>query len=196
MISLWHNYNKSKMRKLFIPILLGTARKERESIKPARFVFEEIKKQPEADSALLDVRDFLNKETVSPWEDNGGIAEWKDKMRRADGLIVIVPEYNHGYPGELKILLDSLFEEYQDKVVSLCGVSSGSSGGARVVEHIKPVFVEFRMMITKESLLFPNVKDLFDEERKIKDHSYIEKAEKLFQSHFRLARSLREMRNK
>ncbi len=184
------------MRKLFIPILLGTARKERESARPARFVFEEIKKQSDVDSALLDVRDFLSKETVPPWEDNNHIVEWKEKMFKADGLIVIVPEYNRGYPGELKILLDSLSKEYRDKVVSLCGVSSGSGGGARVVEHIKPVFVELRMMITKESLMFPNVKELFDKEGKIKDHSYIEQAEKLFQSHFRLARCLQELRNK
>ncbi len=183
------------MKNLFIPILLGTARKNRESAKPARFVFGEIKKQPGIESALLDVREFLNKETVPPWEDNNRIVEWREKMRKADGLIVIIPEYNRGYPGELKILLDSLSKEYHDKVVSLCGVSSGLSGGARVVEHIKPVFVELQMVLTRKSLLFPNVKELFDKEGKIKDPSYIKRTEELFQSHFRLARSLQELRN-
>ena len=85
-------------------------------------------------------------------------------MTRADGLIIVVPEYNHGYPGELKLLLDSLFEEYEKKPVLLCGVSAGGWGGTRVVDHIKQVLIELKMVPTRSALYYPGVKKLFNEE--------------------------------
>lgn len=58
-------------------------------------------------------------------------------MTRADGLVIVSPEYNHGYPGEMKLMLDQLYKEYNRKPVGICGVSSGALGGARMVEQLR-----------------------------------------------------------
>src|SRR2546430_15014963 len=119
--------------KLFIPILLGTVRQNRESEKVAKLLFAKVSVHPEIETVLLDPR-AMN----LPMDDEGENLKFKNPqyrnaIMRADGLIIVSPEYNHGYPGSLKRTLDILLKEYIHKAVALVGVSSGSWGGTRVI---------------------------------------------------------------
>ena len=67
-------------------------------------------------------------------------------VSRSDGLIIVTPEYNHGYPGLLKHALDMNLKEYIHKAVGICGVSAGPSGGARVTEALLPVMRELGLV--------------------------------------------------
>ena len=87
-------------------------------------------------------------------------------------MIIVSPEYNHGYPGELKMMLDLLYKEYAQKPIGFCGVSAGGLGGARVVEQLRLVSIEFHMIPIREAMYFSSVQDLFEENGKIKDESY------------------------
>ena len=85
-------------RPLFIPIILGTPRQGRRSEHPAHLVFEETKKRAGAETELIDVRSLHMR------MDDAG-EEMKDPafsatVERADALILIVPEYNHGTRSE------------------------------------------------------------------------------------------------
>src|ERR687885_3068263 len=116
-------------RPLYLPIILGTARQGRMSEHVARFVLSEMKKRPEIETELIDVR-----ELKMSLQDAG--QEMKDpdfgtKMERCDGIVIVTPEYNHGYPGLLKHALDMCLEEYIHKAVAICGVSAGAVGGGR-----------------------------------------------------------------
>src|SRR5216684_856255 len=98
------------LRPLFIPVILGTVRKGRASENVAKFVFGEIQKREGVETELIDIRD-LN----FPVDDAGEQikhAEFSETCQRADGLILVVPEYNRGYPGMLKHVLDSNLKEY------------------------------------------------------------------------------------
>ena len=169
------------MSPLFIPIVLGTARRERQSEKVASFLFGELKRFDGIESDIIDVKDFMNAQTVPPWVSNSSIAFWKESMARADGLIIVMPEYNHGYPGELKILLDSLYQEYMYKPAGIASVSAGSFGGARAVENLLPVLVALSMYPLKQSFCFSNIVELFDENDGIKDASYKKQAKEFFE---------------
>src|SRR5205823_1623279 len=61
------------------------------------------------------------------------------QMSRADALVVVSPEYNHGYSGLLKHALDSCLEEYIHKAVGVVGVSAGPYGGTRGIQDLLPV---------------------------------------------------------
>lgn len=155
---------------MYIPIILGTARQGRQSEKVARFMLEEVNKSG-LESEIIDVRDFK----IESIANNGKLPEiesFAKKIFKAEGLIIISPEYNHGYPGELKIILDMIRDEYRAKPVAFCGVSSGGLGGTRGVEQLRLVSIELRMVPIRETLYFPNVQNLFDENGKIKDESY------------------------
>src|SRR5207248_9047315 len=71
---------------------------------------------------------------------------FSDLVKGADGLILVVPEYTHGYPGLLKHALDMNLEEYIHKAVGICGVSAGVFGGARVIEALLPVMRELGLV--------------------------------------------------
>lgn len=166
--------------KLYIPVILGTGREGRHSENVARFVLEEVKKNPEIESELLDVRDFR-----LPATDNTGKSEtakkFAEKINRADGLVVVAPEYNHGYPGELKLMLDMLYKEYAKKPLGIVGVSAGGLGGVRMVEQLRLSSIEFRMVPIREAVYFSAAQDLFDESGRIKDGSYGRKVGRLLE---------------
>ena len=176
------------MDKLIIPVLLGTARKDNNSQHVARFVHE----QAQAfgfESELVKVGGLQRTDRKENVPEN-----WSELMSKADGLIIVSPEYNHGYPGELKMFLDSLFPEYKQKAVGICGVSAGILGGARMIEQIKPVLIELGLVPTQMSLIFPNISELLGESKTITDESYKEKLEKFFGQVRTLAGALKIVR--
>ena len=152
---------------MFIPVILGTARLGRESEKVANFILDEVRKAG-FQTELLDVRSYRIDATDKTLHTPQGRL-LAPIIEKADALIIVSPEYNHGYPGELKMMLDMLTTQYAGKPVGLCGVSSGPFGGTRMVEVIKQVFIELHMPPIREALYFPMVKDLFDASGKIKD---------------------------
>jgi len=157
-------------KQLYIPIILGTAREGRESEKVANFMMKETVKAG-LETEILDVRDFLIGATDNT-EKSPQAEKLSEKIGKADGFIIVLPEYNHGYPGELKIMLDILYDQYARKPVGFCGVSAGRFGGARAVEQVRLVSIEFHMVPIREALHFPFVQDLFDEKGNIKNRSY------------------------
>lgn len=155
---------------MFIPIILGTAREGRQSEKAAKFMFEETISYG-LESEIIDVRDFIigktdNSRTTPLFQ------KLREKIDKADGLVIVSPEYNHGYPGELKLMLDMLYKEYHQKPIGFCGVSAGPIGGSRAVEQLRLVAVELHMVPIREAVYFPMIQSLFDEKGTIKDSSY------------------------
>lgn len=160
------------MDKLFLPVLLGTNRKERKSVHVANWLVGGMSKLPEIETRLFDVKDF-----ALPGDDYGqaikdSFPEWRDAIIRADGLIIISPEYNHGYPGTLKSVLDLLLREYLHKSVAFVGVSAGPWGGTRVIEAMVPMVRELGLVATFTDLSFPVVQNLFDQNGMLLDSAY------------------------
>ncbi len=161
---------------MFIPVILGTAREGRRSENPAKYMVEEVKSFG-AESELVDVRDYLIGRTDASGE-TPQAKKFIEILKRSDALIIVVPEYNHGYPGELKIMLDMAYNEYAGKPIGICGVSVGPFGGMRVVEQLRQVVIEYSMIPIREAVYFGNVGKLFDDSGTITDASYHERAQK------------------
>jgi len=164
------------LSKLFLPVLLGTNRKARNSIHPAKWLFGEMQKRDDIETRLFDVADF-----DLPRDDYGQglkdqFPEWKESIIRADGLVIVTPEYNHGYPGSLKAVLDLLLPEYIHKAVALVGVSAGPWGGTRVIEAMVPMVRELGLAVTFSDLNFPKVENTFDAEGKLLDAAFEKRA--------------------
>ena len=157
------------MDQLFLPVLLGTNRKKRLSVHPARWLLGQMEQRPEIQTRLFDVSEF-----ALPHDDYGQeikhlFPDWRDAIIRADGLVIVTPEYNHGYPGTLKAVLDLLLREYVHKPVAFVGVSAGIWGGTRVIEAMLPMVRELGLAATFTDLNFPRVEKTFDAEGKLLD---------------------------
>jgi len=180
-------------RPLFIPVLLGTPRKGRASENVARFVLGEIQKRSDVAAELIDVLDY-----DFPRNDAGtGMAnkQLADTFARCDGLVIIAPEYNHGYPGALKTLLDTNWKEYIHKAVGLCGVSAGGFGGTRVIQNLLPVMRELGLVTIFWDGNFSNAGKLFDEKGNITQPIYVKQIDKFIKELVWMARTLRHGRN-
>jgi len=181
------------MSSLFIPIILGTAREGRRSEHAARFVLEEIKKRDGIETELIDVRDFR-----LPATDDTGETEIAKKLSAitacADGFIIVSPEYNHGYPGELKMMLDMSDGEYAKKPIAICGVSSGATGGARMMEQLRNVIIDLAAVPLLESVYFSKIEELFDANGAIQDASYQGKVSKMLDELLWYAKILKQGR--
>jgi NAD(P)H-dependent FMN reductase len=158
--------------KLFLPILLGTNRKGRQSENVAKWLFGKMNEREDVETKFFDVRDFK-----LPQDDYGtaigkDFPEWRDAIIKADGLVVVAPEYNHAYPGSMKSVLDLLLKEYIHKAVALVGVSASPWGGTRVVEACVPMVRELGLAVTFRDLNFPQVQNKFDESGNLLDEKY------------------------
>jgi len=156
-------------RPLFIPVILGTVRKGRASENVARFVFDQVKQREGVVTELIDIRD-LN----FPGDDAGEQikdAKFSETCERADGFVIVTPEYNHGYPGMLKHVLDSNLKEYIHKAVGICGVSAGGFGGTRVIEALLPVLRELGLVTIFWDGNFSGAQQLFEADGKILDEA-------------------------
>lgn len=158
--------------KLFLPIILGTNRKERKSVLVARWLLEEMSKRAEIETRLFDVKDFALPQDDYGTEINDAFPEWKDAIIRADGLVIVSPEYNHGYPGALKSVLDLLLKEYIHKSVAFVGVSASPWGGTRLIEAMVPMVRELGLSVTFVDLNFPLVQTKFDQAGLLLDKAY------------------------
>src|SRR5881227_3893066 len=177
---------------LFIPVILGTARKGRRSENAARFVFEETKKRAGIETEFVDICKIPMRldDAGEQMKDQA----FSDLVKRADGLILVVPEYNHGYPGLLKHALDMNLEEYIHKAVGICGVSAGPFGGTRVIEGLLPVMRELGLVTIFWDVNFGNVRNIFDEQGKLLDQAYVRRVDKFLNELTWMARVLRHGR--
>jgi NAD(P)H-dependent FMN reductase len=156
-------------RPLFIPVMLGTTRKGRASENVAKFVFREVQKRDGVETELIDIRDLR-----FPSDDAGEAikdSKFSEAMMRADGLVIVSPEYNHSYPGLLKHVLDTNLKEYIHKAVGICGVSAGGFGGTRMIQALVPVLRELGLVTIFWDGNFSGAQGLFDDEGRIKDEA-------------------------
>ena len=176
-------------RPLFIPVILGTPRQGRMSEHVAAFMMEEITKRDGIETMLIDIR------TLSfPLTDAGEAikdSQFSALMMRADALVLVVPEYNHGYPGLLKHVLDTNLKEYIHKAVGICGVSAGGFGGTRVIQNLLPVMRELGLVTIFWDGNFSNVQNLFDTAGQLLDPAYLKRTDKFLKELMWMAKVLR-----
>jgi NAD(P)H-dependent FMN reductase len=158
----------------------------------ARLVFGELSKRKNVESELIDIREL----TFSTSDAGEGIkdAKFSDTVARADALLLVVPEYNHGYPGILKHALDTNLKEYIHKAVGICGVSAGPFGGTRVIENLLPVMRELGLVTIFWDGNFSSVHKLFDDSGTLLDATYVRRLDKFFKELIWMAKVLRHGR--
>ncbi|MDT4896468.1 MAG: hypothetical protein QOH25_1545 [Acidobacteriota bacterium] len=182
----------SATRPLFIPVILGTTRQGRASESVAKFVLAETAKREGVETELIDIRRI-----PLTTEDAGEAikdSQFAATMARADALIIVTPEYNHGYPGMLKHVLDTNLKEYIHKAVGICGVSAGGFGGTRVIENMLPVMRELGLVTIFWDGNFSGAHKLFDANGQLLDEAYIKRTDKFLKELIWMAKTLRHGR--
>ncbi len=111
------------------------------------------------------------------------VAELKQRVRAADAILFVTPEYNYSVPGVLKNAIDWASRPYGDsawngKPVAIMGATVGTIGTARAQYHLRQMFVFLNMYaVNQPEVMVSNAHKHFDQGGKLTD----ETAKKLIQ---------------
>ena len=103
------------------------------------------------------------------------VAELKQRIRAADAILFVTPEYNYSIPGVLKNAIDAASRPYGDsawtgKPVAVMGASVGTLGTARAQYHLRQTFVFLNMYpVNQPEVMVANAQKRFDQEGKLTD---------------------------
>jgi len=155
-----------------IQVILGSTRQGRAGEKVAQWFMSHAQDKTDLDVELVDLHDWplpFFDQQMPPMM--GGYRDeaqqrWADQVARADGYVLVTPEYNHGYPAVLKNALDHLFAEWNGKPVGFVGYG-GPGGGHRAVEQLRQVVVELEMVPMRQQVAIANVYAAFDQDGRL-----------------------------
>ena len=146
-----------------IAIIISSTREGRFSDRPAAWVRGRLEREPDVAVDTIDLRDhefpafdaappaYTLRDYPTPEAEALG-----RRLDAADGFVVLVAEYNHGYTGALKNAMDYTFVEWGHKPISFVGW--GNVGGARAIEQLRLVSVEFEMAPLRHAVhILPDV---------------------------------------
>jgi NAD(P)H-dependent FMN reductase len=92
------------------------------------------------------------------------VVAFAERIRKAEGVIIVSPEYNASYPASLKNVIDLLSDEWKRKPVALVPVSGGAFGGAQVTLQLLATLWKIRAWVMTGAMQVPTVKAAFDEQ--------------------------------
>lgn len=92
------------------------------------------------------------------------ILDFRDRISRADGIVLVTPEYNGGYPASLKNVIDLLYKEWQRKPIGLATVSAGLFGGAQVMTSLVFSLWKIGALVVPAMFPVPQVQNHYNEE--------------------------------
>jgi NAD(P)H-dependent FMN reductase len=150
-----------------ILIISSSVRDGRNSHRVALYFRNFLEENKLATSEILDLKAYnfpLFEERlqyqVSPSAD---ALDFVDRINTSDGIIIVTPEYNGGFPASIKNAIDLLYKEWYHKPVAISTVSDGSFGGNQALISIQ--FVLWKMKAWTVPALFPvpEVTKSFDE---------------------------------
>ncbi len=185
---------------VYIQGILGSTRQGRFGETVARWFTDLANKREDMTFELLDLRDwplpfFDHPKAPTSGEIAPEARAWSEKIKKADGYVLISPEYNRGYPAVLKNALDHLWYEWNDKPVGLVGYG-GAVGGGRALQQLRQVAMELEMVPVRSEVTLVFARKQFDEQGRIKDDSQIKSANQMLDQVVRYAEALQVLRSK
>ena len=153
-----------------IHILSSTDRPGSNALKVSNYAKNFLNGKAEVE--VFSLKDFPYADVVGGkyGKDIESVEKFNNKFLDADGFLFVVPEYNGGFPGVLKLFIDYLpFPEVMDKMpVSFIGEAAGSFGALRPVEHIQQILSYRNALIYSQRMFIKDVNNTFDPEDGLK----------------------------
>ena len=125
------------------------------------------------------------------------VKEFKKKVKEADGLLIVTPEYNYSVPGVLKNALDAASRPYgtspfEGKPVAIMGASIGMLGTARAQYHLRQTMVFFNAFpLNRPEIMVNFAEKKFNEAGELTDETTKELVKQLLVALVKWVRQLR-----
>ena len=102
------------------------------------------------------------------------VQELREKIRAADALLIVTPEYNYSIPGVLKNAIDWASrppdQPFEGKPIAIMGASPGRLGSARAQYHLRQCFVFLNgLIMNRPEVMIAGAPQMFDEQGRLTD---------------------------
>ena len=108
------------------------------------------------------------------------VLEFAAKIKSSDGIIIVTPEYNGGFPASLKNVIDLLYDEWHGKPISISTVSAGIFGGSQALVSLQFILWKIGAWTVTNMFPVPNVAKTFDDMGHPSDKAATDKLAKVF----------------
>jgi NAD(P)H-dependent FMN reductase len=169
---------------MLISIIVASIRAERKSNRVALYLQQFIQSQSLATAQTLDLQvlDFplFHERLKFQHEPLPSALHFSEQIKKSEGIIIVTPEYNGGYPASLKNVVDLLTDEWKRKPVAICTVSSGAFGGSQVITSLQFSLWKIGAWTVPAMFPVPTIEKSFDEQGIPSDPAATDKRALLF----------------
>jgi len=129
------------------------------------------------------------------------VVELKKRIREADAVLFVTPEYNYSIPGGLKNAIDWASRPYGDsawtgKPAAIMGASIGALGTARAQYHLRQVFVFLNVhALNQPEVMIANASQNFDGEGNLTNETTKTSIRQLLSNLVTWTRGLQQFKN-
>lgn len=149
-----------------IVILIASVRDGRKSDRVARFFHDQVSALENCSVEVADLKEFdfpvFHERLRYMKSPPAGAEKFAGMIRDADGVIIVTPEYNGGYPAALKNAIDLLYEEWIRKPIAISTVSSGQFAGSQVITSLLFSLWKIGAWVVPAMFPVPDVEKTFD----------------------------------
>ncbi len=181
-------------------VIYGSARRDRQGIKAARFICRKLEERGhditlvDSQESDLPMLDWMHKE-YDPGQAPEGMQAIADTLSAADGFIIVSAEYNHSIPAALKNLLDHFQSEYLYKPSGIVTYSAGPFGGVRALVNLRGILAELGTPSIPSAFPISQIHNAFDADGNSLDAPYDERVVKFLDEFEWYANALRQARD-
>ena len=152
---------------LRIAIISPSVRKGRNSHRVALYFYNLLQERKIAETEILDLLQYnfplFNERLKFQESPAQEMIDFAEKIKSADGVIIIAPEYNGGPPASLKNAIDLLTDEWRHKPVGIVTVSDGHFAGIQAVTSLQFILWKLGALTSNLTMRLPDINATFDE---------------------------------
>jgi NAD(P)H-dependent FMN reductase len=188
-----YNYSTEKLTKLKsiyqttdmkISIISSSVRTGRKSHRIALFFKRFLEENKLAEAEILDLNEYkfpVFDERLRFMKDPAtNVLEFAEKIKSADGVIIVTPEYNGGYPASLKNVIDLLYPEWKKKPLAIATASDGQFGGTQSMTSLVFTLWKIGVLLVPAMYVGPKIQEVYEENGTPKDKEATEKRARVF----------------
>ena len=124
-----------------IAILSSSVRVGRHSHRVAMYFKKYIEENKLASGEIIDLHEYqfpiFDERLRFQKNPTPQMLDFSTRIKNADGVLIVTPEYNGGYPAALKNAVDLLYDEWHRKPIAISTVSDGIFGGTQVITSLQ-----------------------------------------------------------
>jgi NAD(P)H-dependent FMN reductase len=150
-----------------ISIISSSIRNGRKSHNVAQYLQKYLTENKLATAEILDLKSYnfpVFDERLQFQEKPSALTlEFAEKIKTSDGIIIVTPEYNGGFPASLKNVIDLLYAEWERKPIGISTVSEGEYAGSQALIFLQFVLWKIKAYTIPATFPIAKVQEQFDD---------------------------------